>query len=130
MQQKELCRFETISFFVEKIKQEAIEYFLLTFENAMDFIEKYYDSLLPYDIIIYQTQKYFLHDKGVVLFKQDYEKALKCVYKELVEEILNKLVDEGTLELCWDKHNKTFFWREVEEKTSDGRIKKKGRRRL
>jgi hypothetical protein len=43
--------------------------------------------------------------------KKDYEAVILRVYKNLVCKILNKQVDMGVLELCWDKKECNFIWR-------------------
>ena len=131
--EQELHIFTDLKKFMTKIKHEAMKTFLVTFENATEFIEKYNEDLLTYDIINHECQRYLLFDKNkYYIYKGDIERLVKQVYKQLVEQVLNKLVDEGKLELCWDKEEMNFIWRPVKEKQYDrsGRYKKKGRRRL
>lgn len=131
MKQEELCRFKNLVIFLETIREDAIRHFLLAYDNASEFIEKYDIELINYDTIKYLCKRYIRNYEGITILKDDYERSLREVYKELVEQVLNKLVDEGTLELCWNSKEKTFFWREVQE-NRDGRrrYKKENRRRL
>jgi len=132
-QDHEVHIFSNLNQFMVKVKHEALKTFLITFQNASDFIEKYNDDLLTYDIINYECQRYlFIEGPDYHIYKSDVERLVKQLYKQLVEQVLNKLVDEGELELCWDKKEENFFWRPVKEK-QDGRsrrYKKKGGRGL
>lgn len=128
-QEKEIHTFSNLEHFMIKIKHEALKTFLMTFENASEFIEKYNQDLLTYDIIKHECHRYiFYEDSNYLIYKQDIEIVVKNVYKQLVEQVLNKLVDEGELELCWDKEDNNFFWRPVKEKQHGRRSKKKGGR--
>lgn len=132
-QDQEIHIFTDLDNFMTKVKHEALKTFLLTFENANEFIEKYNEYLLTYDIINHECQRYLFFDgPNYYIYKEDIERLIKRIYKELVEQVLNKLVDEGELELCWDKKEENFFWRPVKENIYGrcGRYKKKGRRRL
>jgi hypothetical protein len=63
-----------------------------------------------------------------MIFKEDIEKIIKNVYKELVEKILNKLVDEGILEMCWDCDKMEVIWKKKKGVHVTRRIKKINRR--
>jgi len=64
-----------------------------------------------------------------MIFQEDIEKAIKTLYKELVEKVLNKLVDEGILEMCWDPEKMEILWKKKKGIHVSRRIKKINRRK-
>ena len=100
------------SFYLE-IKKEALSCFVQTYKESMDFIKCYKDESLPLDEIEFECRKYIITEIGgkKCIMKKDYEAVILRVYKNLVCKILNKQVDMGVLELCWDKKECNFIWR-------------------
>ena len=133
-QEEELYTIHDFHKFFKKIKKEVLKTFIYEYSDSQDFIEKYDEDLLTSDIIQYDCRRYLIFDEEnqqYHIFKGDIERVIKAVYKELVEQVLNKLVDEGKLELCWDKRTNNFIWRQLgSDKRGRRRSKKEGRRRF
>lgn len=107
-----LCKIEDVSVFVEEIKKEAVNSFLLSYKNSKNFINKFNSSLLSNSDVMYEIKNYIVIKNSEYYIDGDQKELLIYdVYKQLVYKIMSKLVDEGILELCWDSTVMNFFWR-------------------
>ena len=131
MKQDELKTIRNLEGFIGRVKIEALSTFMITYQKSSKFIEKYDEDFLSRDIIEYESKRFLLYNEELQaynIYKGDIERVIKAVYKELVEQVLNKLVDEGELELCWDAEEKNFLWRHAKGKNRGRRYKKESGR--
>ncbi len=116
-----LCKIENISEFLEQIKKEALETFLVSYKHSSDFIKKYNKNLISNNDVMYELKGYIINKNNEWFIESCHiDNVIKEVYKYLVYKIMSKLVDEGVLELCWDNEAMNFIWR----KKKYARIKK------
>jgi hypothetical protein len=98
--------------FIHNIKKEAIKTFLLSYKESDVFINKYDSNLLSDNDIEYEMKPYLIVKNYYYYINyEQIENILKAVYQQLVYKILNKLVEEGILEMCWDVPLMNFIWR-------------------
>jgi hypothetical protein len=105
-------RIDNLPAFVHNIKKEAIKTFLISYKDSEVFISRYNDKLLSDSDIEYEMRPYLvIKNYGYYIDCEQIEPLLKDVYQQLVYKILNKLVDAGILEMCWDDSLMNFIWR-------------------
>jgi hypothetical protein len=113
--QQETYNIHNINYFRNYVKKEATNTFLVSFSKSKEFIELYEESLLTDDLVKIECNKHIFinpdNSEDLLIFNEDIEKIIKALYKELVEKILNKLVDDGILEMCWDAEKMEIIWR-------------------
>jgi hypothetical protein len=105
-------RIDNLPAFIHEIKKEAIKTFLLSYKNSEVFLNKYDNKLLSDRDVEFELRPYLVIKNHCYYI--DYEQIdtlLKVVYQQLVFKILNKLVDDGILEMCWDSLTMNFIWR-------------------
>lgn len=109
----EIINITDMSLFLDSVKKETIFAFMTTFDDLEDYITENYEEILTYEEIQWECKRYFILDnetRKYSVYKKDFNKILKDMYKYLVCKMLNKQVDEGKLLLCWDKKKKEFLW--------------------
>jgi hypothetical protein len=98
--------------FLISIKKEALKSFCFSFldeDEAQDFDF----DIVSLDEIRWLISCYFEWNNNALCIKKiNIEKSIRDTYKYIVYKQLNKQVDEGKLELCWDRRKKEFFWRQ------------------
>ena len=105
-------RIDNLPEFIHNIKKEAIKTFLLSYKDSEVFISKYNTGLIKDDDVEFEMRPYLVvKNYGYYIDSEKIETLLKDVYQQLVYKILNKLVDEGILEMCWDQDLMNFVWR-------------------
>lgn len=113
--QQETYNIHNITYFFNYVRKEATNTFLMSFSKSKEFIELYEDSLLTDEMVKLECNKHIFvnpeNSEDFLIFCEDIEKIIKVLYKELVEKILSKLVDDGILEMCWDSEKKEVIWR-------------------
>lgn len=109
----DIIQLNRLDVFYKEIKKEALLCFVTSYRDSTDFIKTYKDSFLPLEEIEFECRKYIIIDNNGLysILRKDYDKMVLRVYKNLVCKVLNKQVDEGVLELCWDTTNCDFMWR-------------------
>jgi hypothetical protein len=125
--QQEVHSIKSINYFLNYIRIEATNTFLMTFQNTKEFIDTFEDTLLTDKIVLYEANRYIFENpegENWLIYHEDIEKVIKIVYKELVEKVLNKLVDEGILEMLWDTDKMEVIWKKKKGVHVSRRIKK------
>lgn len=102
--------------FLQDVKKDVILTFLTAFSESQDFINVYDESLLSMDIMEFWLDHFSIVRNGNDFFMilKDRERLRLCLYKELCEKVLNKLVDNGILVMMWDNKKKRIFWKKKE----------------
>jgi hypothetical protein len=102
--------------FLCDIKKDVIATFLTAFSESQDFINVYDESLLSMDIMEFWLEHFSIVRNGgdFYMILKDRERLRLCLYKELCEKVLNKLVDNGVLVMMWDNKKKRIFWKKKE----------------
>jgi hypothetical protein len=105
-------RIDNLPEFIHGIKKEAIKTFLMSYKDSEVFISRFDDNLLSDADVEFEMRPYLtIKNYGYYIDREQIELLLKDVYKQLVYKILNKLVDAGVLEMCWDDTLMNFIWR-------------------
>ena len=70
---------------------------------------------IPVDILDYEIDRFILIDdnddnKGIIL-KRDIKRLITSLTNEVISYHLNKMVDAGIMEMCWDSERYEFIWR-------------------
>jgi len=102
--------------FLIDIKKDVISTFLSSFSESQDFVGVYDDSLLTMELMEFWLSHFCIirnNDEFYILLKER-DRLRLCLYKELCEKILNKLVDAGILMMMWDNKKKRIFWKKKE----------------
>jgi hypothetical protein len=102
--------------FLQEIKKDVLATFLTAFSESQDFINVYDESLLTMDIMEFWLEQFSIVRNGgdFYMILKDRERLRLCLYKELCEKVLNKLVDAGVLVMMWDNKKKRIFWKKKE----------------
>ena len=102
--------------FLHEIKKDVLATFLTAFSESQDFINVYDESLLTMDIMEFWLEQFSIVRNGgdFYMILKDRERLRLCLYKELCEKVLNKLVDAGILVMMWDNKKKRIFWKKKE----------------
>lgn len=112
MHQKYFQAVEDIDKLKSKILQETIDIFISSYADSVLFINSRTD-LINIDDVTYELHNYINYTDGV--YYVDYDEidnfVIKSLYNTLVVRVMNKLVDDGILELCWDNESSNFLWR-------------------
>lgn len=80
------------------------------------------DELMPKSVIELEINKFFWNGlevdgeetgnkDDVFIMKSHIEDTVKTLSNEIIYKFLAKLVDHGTLEMCWDSDFNQFIWR-------------------
>jgi hypothetical protein len=118
MRQRYFQAVEDIERLKERILQETINIFTSSYAESILFINSRTD-LISIDDVTYELNNHISYTDGV--YYVDYDEidnfVIKSLYNTLVVRVMNKLVDDGILELCWDGVTSNFVWRK--KKRSD-----------
>jgi len=107
-----LQKIDNLPEFIHDIKKEAIKTFLISYKDSEVFINKYDKKLLSDNDVEIEMRPYLIVKKyEYYIDSEQIDSLLKDVYQQLVFKILNKLVDENVLEMCWDADLMNFMWR-------------------
>jgi hypothetical protein len=130
--QQEVHKINNRIYFLNFVRKEATNTFLVIFQKTQEFIDIYEECLLSDDLIQFEANKYIFENPDnpsqLFVYEDDIEKIIKNIYRELVERVLNKLVDAGILEMCWDNKLSEVIWRKKKGVHVSRRIKKINRR--
>jgi hypothetical protein len=130
--QQEVHKINNRIYFLNFVRKEATNTFLVIFQKTQEFIDIYEECLLSDDLVQFEVNKYIFENPDnpsqLLVYEDDIEKIIKNIYRELVEKILNKLVDVGILEMCWDSKSSEVIWRKKKGVHVSRRIKKINRR--
>lgn len=102
--------------FLCDIKKDVITTFLTAFSESDDFINVYDESLLSVSVMEFWLDHFSIVRNGedYYMLIKDRERLRLCLYKELTEKVLSKLVDNGVLLMMWDNKKKRVFWKKKE----------------
>ena len=94
----------------KELHKEAI---FMLFSSILDADMYMEESILSYEDLKWLLDKYITLNKKhkICVSKENLDIMVREIYKYALCRILNKQVDEGIVELCWDKKKKDFFWR-------------------
>jgi hypothetical protein len=105
-------KIDNMNDFVEKIKKDTIQTFLISYKDSKDFITKFNKDLLTSDDVEYEMKPFLIvKNNYYYIDNEQIETLIKNTYQQLVFKIMSKLVDAGVLELCWDSCIMNFVWR-------------------
>jgi len=109
-QKSNFDRIENMNDFYLDVIDQAVKTFIMSYYKSMLFIKRYNKNLLTVKDAIYESSILVYKIKNhTYILANNKEKLIKNLYNLLVTRIMNKLVDDGILELCWS--NNDFLWR-------------------
>lgn len=102
--------------FLSDIKEEVISTFLASFADSGEFISVYDEAFLSMELMGFWLSHFSLvsNQGSFFILVKERERLRLCLYKELCEKVLNKLVDNGILVMMWDNKKKRIFWKKKE----------------
>ncbi len=102
---------DNIPDFILYIRKEVLLTFKLSYKKSKMFLDKYDKSLLTDDDIEYELSQFISVKNNMYYIDNEHvEILLKIVYQQLVYKIINILVDDGILQMCWDSDKMDFVW--------------------
>lgn len=125
MENEILFRINNIDLFKTYIKKQVWDRFkfkmfdyIIPEENNVKSIlhrKEIDDKLLPERILDSEIDKFIIldeHDnsKGFIMMI-DINRLILSLTNEIISKHLNIMVDEGIMEMCWDKNRCEFIWR-------------------
>ena len=58
------------------------------------------------------TKEIDFQTEDLYVFKNDIGRIISLIANDIVSFALNRMVDKGFMQLCWDKKAKDFIWLE------------------
>lgn len=106
--------------FLRGMREEIVKAFTVAFFDRHEFLDVYDDTLLTDEVMGFWFDRYSMmkHSDTFFIMIKGRERLRMCLYKELCEKVLNKLVDMGKLEMLWDNRKKRVFWKKKEARVN------------
>lgn len=110
-----------ISEFKHRLRTNVYKAYFTIFSSDPDFQDCFDETLLTNEILCFWLEYYtFIDDNGIIsIYDLDFEKLEMELYKEFVQAILLKLVDEEKLLMCWDNDRMRVIWKKPNDSTID-----------
>jgi hypothetical protein len=106
---------EDITEFKISVRNNVFKTFLLSFIHNEFFLDQYEESLLTEQIVDYWVKQFVKEEHGhFAIYDSKLIKLEKALYKDFVEAIMGKLVDDGFLQMCWDTDLNQIIWKKKE----------------
>ena len=103
--------------FLHGVKQEVIKTFVIVFSDSTQFLNAYDESILSQEVLEFWLNHHAICKTSggeYYILVKERERLRICLYKELCEGVLNKLVDAGILQMLWNNKKKMIYWKEIE----------------
>ena len=101
----------------KKFKVKISDYFEVDNDDVSSIVnkEEVDESYVSLEVLEYEVEKFVVVDewnknRGYIM-KSDIARLITSLTNEIISKHLNKLVDKGTLEMCWDNEKYEFVWR-------------------
>lgn len=103
---------EDIEEFRCSVKNHVFKTFLLSFLHNDFFLDHYEEDLLTEEIVEYWINQFVTKEQGFyAIYDSKLIKLEKELYKDFVEAIMGRLVDQGYLTMCWDSDIEKVVWK-------------------
>jgi hypothetical protein len=131
-----ICKIIDMDGFIKFLKDKSFEQFThkikkyIGKEIKVNLKSIKQDDLMPTAVIMLEVNKFFWNGlevdgnevgnkNDVFIMKYHIEDTVKTLSNEIIYKFLAKLVDAGTLEMCWDTDFNQFIWRNKIMATAD-----------
>ena len=103
---------DDIQEFKDSVRNNVYKTFLLSFLHTPFFLDQYDEDLLTDEIIDYWVNQFIIEAEGnYVIYDSKWLRLEKEMYKDFVEAVMGRLVDDGLLEMCWDSDLGKVVWK-------------------
>ena len=103
---------EDIEEFKCSVREHVFKTFLLSFLRNPIFIAQYEEELLTEEMVEYWVFQFIDAEQGYfAIYDSKLTKLERELYKDFVEAVMGKLVDDGILSMCWDDEIEKIVWK-------------------